>query len=478
VGGIYDGRMSFSRGTSIPSIVTALVCSVLPGIVTDVRAQDPNSTRTHRPVTLSVGEPGCFLTVGTLEQTRSWAPISTWSAPEFSHTDDPSSWNLFTPAPLPPGTPGHHPLLGAPLAYPLAPIRNTRNRLYADGIKIDLYDLLVYQRVTRTIDDAEPDSLFNRFDLSVHFRTWEMPDQGSGILTFAFRATNDVLDTPPPSEAVGAFSPLDVVASRTSFLIKRLEFTQGFVDDRVSLTIGRGNPNDCIASNLYAWDETRQFMAATFDGGNYPVGYSGYLPIVSLQVIPRDGLYLTGAVTSGRSLPDQLFTTIGDGLYWCAGEVGAVIQAGDENLQGRYSVTLMNSNTGNETVDRSTRVSGNAMALVAQQQISNTAAVWSQYLLSSGEIGPAEQEFTLGLSIENLPGRADDGFGIAVGWSRPSDSAYPGWRERLQLETYYRLQLTESLQLSPDFQVLSRPADPSAEDRPVYAFGLRLLTTF
>jgi len=174
----------------------------------------------------------------------------------------------------------------------------------------------------------------------------------------------------------------------------------------------------------------------------------------------------------------EVFSTLDDGLYWCAGEAGVVVQAGEENLQGRYSVTLMNSNTGNDSVDRATRVTGNAMALVAQQQISTSTAIWSQYLLCSDEIGPAEQELTLGLSVENIPGRSDDGFGVAIGWSRPSSSAYPGWRERMQLETYYRLQLTESWQLSPDFQVLSRPSDPMAEDKPVFAFALRLLTTF
>ena len=462
----------------VVSGLLVITLSCLFGMTRSAVAQDPNSTRTWRPFELSVDEPGCMLRLGTIAQTTKWAPISTWTDPNFSHTDDPGDWDLFKPSPPLPGNSGHDPLFGAPLAYAFAPIRNTMNRLYADGFKIDIYDLLVYQGVSRTIDGAAPNSLYNRFDASVHMKTWELPDQGSGILTCSIRANNNLLNTPPAGEAVGAFSPLNVPASNTSFLLKRLEFRQGFVDDQVSLTIGQGNPNDCIASNLYAWDETTQFLAATFDGGNYPVGYSGYMPLVSLQVIPCDGFYLTGAVTSGIGSVTEVFSTLDDGLYWCAGEAGVVVQAGEENLQGRYSVSLMNSNTGNDSVDRATRVTGNAMALVAQQQISSSAAIWSQYLLCSDEIGPAEQELTFGLSIENIPGRSDDGFGVAIGWSRPSSSAYPGWRERLQLETYYRLQLTESWQLSPDFQMLSRPSDPMAEDKPVFAFALRLLTTF
>ncbi len=445
---------------------------------TVANAQAPNTPRAHEPVKLSSPRDGGFLSLATMEQTRHWAPLSTWTSPEFSHVDDARDWDLFAPPPPESRGLGADPVLGAPLAYPLAPIRNVMNLTYQNDIKFDIYDALVYQHVSRTIDDAPADSLFNRFDFSVHARTWKIEGQGSGVLTCSVRANNNLLDTPTPSEAIGAFSPLDVIASNTSFLIKRLEFRQAFLDEQVSLTVGKGNPNDCIASNLFAWDETTQFMAATFDGGNYPVGYGGYMPIVSLQVIPTEGYYVTGAVTSGLGSAHDPFSTLDDGLYWCAGETGVVIEAGEERLQGRYSISLMNSNTGNDTVDRATRTNGNAMALVAQQQVTPSAALWSQYLLCSDRIGPAEQELTFGLSIEDCFGRNDDGFGIAVGWSKPSASAYPGWRERLQFESWYRLQLTETWQLSPDFQVLSRPSDPSAADRPVYAVALRLLTTF
>ena len=445
---------------------------------TTANAQAPNTPRAHEPLKLSSPRDGAFLNLATLEQTRHWAPISTWANPVASHSNDARALNLFTPPSPESHGLGTDPILGAPLAYPLAPIRNIMDMSYQSDIKIDIYDALVYQVVSRTIDDAPADSLFNRFDTSVHVRTWEIEDQGPGVLTCSIRANNNLLDTPTSSEAIGAFSSLDVIASDTPFLLRRLEFRQAFVDEQVSLTIGKGNPNDCIASNLFAWDETTQFMAATFDGGNYPVGYGGYMPIASLQVIPSDGFYVTGAVTSGLGTAYQVFSTLDDGLYWCAGETGVVVEAGEERLQGRYSISLMNSNTGNDTVDRATRTSGNAMALVAQQQVTHSAALWSQYLLCSDQIGPAEQELTFGLSIEDCFGRNDDGFGIAIGWSKPSSSAYPGWRERIQLETWYRLQLTETWQFSPDFQVLSRPSDPNAEDRPVCAFALRLLTTF
>ena len=44
------------------------------------------------------------------------------------------------------------------------------------------------------------------------------------------------------------------------------------------------------------------------------------------------------------------------------------------------------------------------------------------------------------------------------------------------IETYYRIQLTESMQLSPDLQIVLQPA--TGADRPVYVFGIRLKTQF
>lgn len=59
-----------------------------------------------------------------------------------------------------------------------------------------------------------------------------------------------------------------------------------------------------------------------------------------------------------------------------------------------------------------------------------------------------------GLAIEAPFGRAGDQFAVGVSWSRPSD---PGQRAETFLELQYRLQLTKSLELSPDLQLIFNP---------------------
>lgn len=463
-----------------PARLTTWIC-MLPAALVPLTApafsQAPNGPRHHVSPPESSTSSGSWIRFADFNQTRHWAAMPSWSQPEFAGGPDPDALSLLHPHPYPTDGTGKDPLFGDPLSWPLRPIRNGIDRLAKMDIQLNIYDVLIYQNVSRTIDGAKRNSVFNRFNVEAHVRTWDLPDHGNGIFTIQVRANNNVLNTATPGDAAGTFSPLDDLASNTSFLLNRLEFQQQFFDKRVNLTIGNANPNDVIASNLFAWDETHQFMAVTFDGGNYPSGYSGYLPMVALQVTPVDGIYFSGALTSGIGANYQVFSTLNDGLYWCAGEVGTVVEIGPNKLQGRYSISFMNSNTGPDSYNRDTRTNGNAMAIVLQQEICENYVAWSQYLLSSKNIGPAEQEFTLGLSIENCFDRRNDGFGIAVGWSQPSERYYPGWRQNLQMETYYRLQLTHTWQLTPDFQI-ARPSNPQAEDAAVFSFALRLMTTF
>ncbi|MBB48575.1 MAG: hypothetical protein CMJ33_08545 [Phycisphaerae bacterium] len=180
--------------------------------------------------------------------------------------------DLFeNPHPLPVGASGQDPLLEVDWAEPLLrPVRNLMTRLYEEDIRVDIYDVLVLQNVSRTFGDASPNSIYNRFNLTTSLRTWSLDGQGDGIFTAQIRANNNLLDTPTPGEASGSFSPLDIIANNTSFLINRFQFQQELLEKRVNLTIGKFNPNDLIASNLFAWDEVHQFLSGTFDGGNYP----------------------------------------------------------------------------------------------------------------------------------------------------------------------------------------------------------------
>ena len=95
----------------------------------------------------------------------------------------------------------------------------------------------------------------------------------------------------------------------------------------MSLAINTGNMFESASildANLFAWDETYQFMSVTFDGGNYPAGYGGYMPMIAFQAIPVDGIFISTALTSPPGSAIDIGSSLGNGLYWCAGEIGFV----------------------------------------------------------------------------------------------------------------------------------------------------------
>ena len=61
-----------------------------------------------------------------------------------------------------------------------------------------------------------------------------------------------------------------------------------------------------------------------------------------------------------------------------------------------------------------------------------------------------------------------------MGWSRPSE---PGARDETFLEFQYRLQLTKTLELSPDIQIVLNPGSNRGTDTIVVP-GIRLTMVF
>ena len=126
-----------------------------------------------------------------------------------------------------------------------------------------------------------------------------------------------------------------------------------------------------------------------------------------------------------------------------------------------------------------------------------------------------DSSIALGIGIERPFGRRGDLFGIAYNWMRPSsDIGSPGtssnllgapllnplpttfigtpwnetdvftnrngnsdYRSQSMIEAFYRIQLTESMQLSPDVQVVFNPGARTDVDTSV-VFSLRLTTDF
>ncbi len=385
---------------------------------------------------------------------------------------------LDAPQPLPIDEGRIDPLLSIDPFSPItSPLRNLelwlRERL---SVRTDLYNCTVAQQASSSIAGQVRGAVSNRFNYRIDWKAWEIEGIGLGSITAQFRANNNwSAQNVNIGSAIGS-SVVFVNSEDNSMnaFLTRLYAQQGFCDDRILVGAGKILPNDTTGVNFFADDETNQFLASCFDGGDaMPIGWNSYLPGAFAQFIPVDGFYVNTLLTSplGALNSGGGFGTVGDGFYLVGAEAGIVTALGaDKDLIGRYSVFVCNTNAGNDTPSTNNKQSGNAMTLIAQQFLDRDMGVWLAYQLSDSNISPASQEITTGVSLENAFGRHGDGVGLGLAWT---DSSTAGDRQQKTIETYYRLRLTGSLELTADLQLIDDPSNPQAKGGATWVFGLR-----
>ena len=79
------------------------------------------------------------------------------------------------------------------------------------------------------------------------------------------------------------------------------------------------------------------------------------------------------------------------------------------------------------------------------------------------------QVASAGVGIFNPLGNDGDVFGVGFAWIDPDNDML---RDEYVIETFYRIQVTRTLQFTPDFQLIINPSANTEEDV-VGVFGLR-----
>lgn len=451
--------------------------------------------------------------LGNRQQTQFAADIDTQSGvtPFIPFRDEPTKYEPFADAP-PLGITDLNPLLGSPLAAPLAPLRNGESWTKQNmGLTWNIYYTLLYQHATRTNQGLGRDAGSGRLDLNFDWVIFDEPGLGRGSIGFLLRSGVELgqPNTYAIGNAVGT-APVNLNALQwtypTSFDL--LYWQQGWCDDRVVASVGKIHPNQYIQLSRVANDESRQFLAGVFDGLNTLGSTLGtYTAGAAIQVVPVDGLYVNAIWADPEGGPDEGFGDLGDGSWWAAAQIGLtpVLQGFDGNeVTGNWNVVFAGTNRGvtSSTLQPQSQAqsqgqsNGQGFGVILQQGLTATTEnenEWSwgvmveqglasdfdlllQYGSSTEGMSAIDRQFNAAIRWDRPFGRRDEAIGAGFSWSRPTDLYSPSRREIMMIETYYRIQLTESMQLSPDLQIVLQPA--TGADSPVLVFGIRLKTQF
>ena len=402
--------------------------------------------------------------------------------------DLPITLDFFAPQASSYGMGTEDALFGDPLEGLLRPIRNLDQYLYeAMSTSTNIYYTLVIQGLSRTIDDANGDP-YGRVSgtgrLDVNLQTVFAKSAGLGTSTMQVLMRSGVVIGQPESYsagiAAGSYYNLCALSMGDETTLNILSYSQGFLDDRLVFTAGKLHPNQFFLLNYIANDESAQFLNGSLDGNDVMQPAQGtYCPGAVMQTIPRDDIYVNAGIFDIADGPMDAFENIGEGLYCAAVEIGWTPKLSTQF--SRFSATFAVSNQGREWNINGSKQTNAMCALLAQHQFDNGFAPFLEYGIGSEENPSASQELTLGVGFFRPFGRVSDYAGVGWSCTQPTN-AYGTLAPTADppstsvLEAFYRLQLTESMQLSPDFQINFDAQNGTGS--PSVAVALRLKTQF
>lgn len=471
----------------------------------DAPAKEQDTTQDD--VVLQQDEPGTvesyggtFLGLKHLERIQFLSDIATLrdSKPLLPFRGASQPLNLSAPQPLPLGRTSADPIFGSPLSPVMSPLRNIEAYLGESlGLNFGIYYTLLWQNVSRPVEDTQRNLGTGRLDFNVVWNLFNDPDVGHGLVGFLMRQGNQIGvkqgdTTQESTDSLLGLNSLHISErdGAPQATINLLYYQHGLFDDRLVVSVGKLHPNQYIALNFWANDESKQFLAAPFDGIQ-PLGdaLGGYQLGVAVQVIPTDWMFVNAIVTDALGQPSTSFGTLDDGYYWAAFEAGFILPFDEEKTGGPACLSFIWTNQNLYDAPREvtpTRQTSNGFAVQLQGHITTDFGYFAQFGIAEPAMSGIEQQFTCGLGVENAFGRGGDMFGIAFNWSKPSSAlndyittrlGAPPDSEQSMMEMFYRIQLTGSMQLSPDLQVIFNPGGPGGGPTE-FVLGLRLRTDF
>ena len=459
---------------ALPAVVAA--ASISPVTFAD---EDTNAElhQLHRVLRMgsSIDDPTVWMT-----KVRGFVNFDTLDgiAPMFGNNADgqPFSWTQERAGPM--AHPKATGAIGDPFAFAWNPVRNALAWGRDHGIRADIYEALAWQAASDTLPSTRSTAGGARFNARIDALFFRNPSEGQGHVTVQFRQNNEWPQGDGNiSESLASPVYLDALVSSRDTYLARAFYSQSMLDDRLSFTVGKINPNDYVALNVFASDETTQYLAQQFDGNDVlPTPFQSYTPGVAVQAIATEWLTASAFFASADGATENGFSLALDTGYAVGAEANVLFELWD--LPARLSFAWCGSDVGGPGAPSgvgSTDLWGNSYACTAQYFVTERCGLFFQWAWAEEDVaGTSTNEGGLGVTLDDVFGRVGDGAGLAVGWSEPTD---PSLTTQGLLEAYYRMQVTGSLQVSLDVQVILPPTTDELSE-PTIVGGVRAVIRF
>jgi porin len=342
------------------------------------------------------------------------------------------------------------------------------------GFDVAQEQVLIYQRATGGRRPREQ-SAYN-FTFFGQWYISEDPKKDLGTMGFSFEERDNITDHSARdfSTEVGSnFNTHGLNSNeRSRTALRQLWWRRKFIEDKMTLTIGKIHQPAYFNRNAFAGSPRTSFLSNPFSRNPnrlIPADGLGF----NINIKPSDKYYISGGMGDAEANHKTSgFDTVGDGHYFTAIELGltpTIEGAG----RGNYRFTVWHTNQADEDDATDTVNDGPGFALSFDQELNKSLGLFARYGYTANEVTTIENFVSGGFVIRNPFDIQGNLFGMGVSWDKNSITK----KDEYALEVFYRVQATRLLQITPSILIVFDPAQ-SDKTEPVAVFGIRARSLF
>ena len=225
-----------------------------------------------------------------------------------------------------------------------------------------------------------------------------------------------------------------------------LYWRQDFLEKRLSFYVGKIHPNEFVTLSMFNNDERTQFLNGTNDGSDAVASDGTYAGGGAVEFQASEHVFVHAVAVDTEGSQQGNIETLVDRKY--AEEVETGWTSG--SLGGKYRLYR----AGVWRDDTKDRGSGHGGGFEFDHELSDGWTPFGRFAFGTRTGTAIKDEYALGLAQVHPFGRRGDMFGASFAYSEPNA---PAKRHESVFESFYRLRLTQSVELGPDLEVSIHP---------------------